>query len=170
MQIRPLTQKDISPLSVLATQTYIETFGHSFSKEELSEQIAETRSEKYFLSAIDEDIFLGAFIDDKLVGYIQFGEVKFEIDTTTPDENDVGINAIYIEANYQGKGIGKKLMDTALQHERLQHAKTIFIDVWDKNKRAINFYISYGFRIVGKCPVKVGKKTVGYDLVLAQSV
>lgn len=79
MIIRPINEDDIPELARLAAKTYIETFGYSFTEEELDAQIKETRSEKYFCSAIVTDTILLAFVDKRLAGYIQLSDVKLDV-------------------------------------------------------------------------------------------
>jgi ribosomal protein S18 acetylase RimI-like enzyme len=166
MKIRELEHNDIPALADLAAKTFTETFGHSFTAEELEAQLKETRSEECFRSAIDTDTILLALKDERLAGYVQLSDVKVNVQGATPGPNDQAINAIYIHSDFQGQGIGKSLMDTAFEHPRFKKAENIFIDVWDENKRAVQFYLKYGFEIVGQCDVTVDNKIVGHDLVL----
>jgi ribosomal protein S18 acetylase RimI-like enzyme len=166
VHIRELRKDDISALAKLAAKTFTETFGHSFTPEELKTQIKETRSEPCFRSVMDGDTILVAIMDDELAGYVQLGDVKVNVQGVKPRPGDQAVNAIYIHSDYQGKGIGRALMDAAFEHRRFQNAANIFIDVWDENKRAVDFYLKYGFGIVGKCGVTIDGKIVGYDLVL----
>ena len=166
MIIRPVEEDDIPALADLAAKTFTETFGHSFTPEKLEAQLKETRSKEYFRSVIDKDTILMAVKDERLAGYVQLSDVKVEVQGIEPGPNDQAINAIYIHSDFQGQGIGKALMDSAFDHPRFTKADNIFIDVWDENKRAVQFYMKYGFEVVGKCDVTVDGKVVGYDLVL----
>ncbi len=164
MIIRPIEKNDIPTLAELAAKTYAETFGHS-----LTPELEETRSEKYFRSVIDTDTILLAIKNGRLAGYIQLSDVKIDVQGATPGLNDQAINAVYIHSDFQGQGIGKVLMDSAFDHPCFRKADNIFIDVWDENERAVQFYLKYGFEVVGKCDVTVDGKIVGRDLVLRRS-
>jgi ribosomal protein S18 acetylase RimI-like enzyme len=166
MMIRPLNDNDIPALADLAAKTFTETFGYSFTPEELETQLKETRSEEYFRSVIGKDTILLAIQGERLAGYVQLSDLKVEVQGIEPSPNDQAINAIYIHSDFQGQGIGKTLMDAAFDHPRFQKADNIFIDVWDENKTAVQFYLKYGFEVVGKCDVTIDGKVVGYDLVL----
>ncbi len=115
---------------------------------------------------MNNDTILIAIMNDKLVGYVQLSDVKIDIQGMKPGPNDQAVNAIYVQSDYQGKGIGRMLMDAAFEHPRFGGADNIFVDVWDENRRAVAFYLKYGFEIVGKCDVTVDGKVVGDDLVL----
>ena len=166
MHIRELQEDDIPALAVLAARTFTETFGHGFTPEELEIQIRETRSEDYFRSVMESDTILLAVADRGPVGYVQLSDVKVDVQGAKPGPNDQAVNAIYVSSEYQGRGIGRALMDAAFAHPRFRNANNVFIDVWDENKRALDFYLKYGFLIVGKCEVTVDGKVIGHDLVL----
>jgi ribosomal protein S18 acetylase RimI-like enzyme len=162
--IRVIQSGDIQALAELARITYAETFGHSMSATDLASQLKNTRSVDYFLEAVIRDTILGAFEGDMLIGYIQICDVTLSVEKV--DGKSQQINAIYIRSDKQGKGVGKALMDAALQHSRLKDVRNIYIDVWDENVRAVKFYEDYGFKVVGKCDVVVDGSVIGKDLVL----
>ncbi len=169
MDIRELREGDIADLSDLAAKTFIETFGDSLTPEELDMQLKETRSQEYFKNVLEEDNILVAVKGKDLHGYIQLSDVNLEVrGEVQPKKGDQSVHAIYVHSDYQGQGVGRALMDAAFDHPRFKTANNIFIDVWGENKRALNFYLQYGFTIVGTCDVVVDKKVIGFDLVLVR--
>ncbi|MEM8782601.1 MAG: N-acetyltransferase [Planctomycetota bacterium] len=166
MKIREWRQSDVPAQAQLAAKTYAETFGHSLTNEELSAQIEETRSETYFRSLMGRDTVLVATLDDQLVGYIQLGDVGTNLQGVEPGPNDQAVQALYVDADHQGRGIGRSLMDAAFAHPRLRESDHVFIDVWGENKRALAFYQDYGFEAVGTRDVTADGKVIGQDLVL----
>jgi len=59
------------------------------------------------------------------------------------DEGD--IMNIAIDAGFQGKGLGGRLLDALLDAGKLKGAKTFFLEVRKHNTPAINLYTSRGF-------------------------
>lgn len=55
------------------------------------------------------------------------------------------IEMLFIDNLYRGKGIGKKLLEFALNE-----LKADSLDVNEQNKQAVGFYIHLGFKIVGR--------------------
>lgn len=63
------------------------------------------------------------------------------------DVKNYKINALYVLSEYQGRGLGKKLMRCAL--DWLGNEKEIVLDVVTYNQNAIGFYTSLGFHFTG---------------------
>jgi ribosomal protein S18 acetylase RimI-like enzyme len=82
--------------------------------------------------------------DDKIVGYVQYGEVK--IPEIHAAESDKELGRLYVETSLQGRRVGKKLMEAALNDSEMASASNIYLQVWDENKRALTMYESYGFK------------------------
>ena len=61
-------------------------------------------------------------------------------DEDLPDAGE--IDAIYVLSEYYGKKVGYRLMNEAIS--RLGKPNTLFLWVFEKNERAINFYHKYG--------------------------
>ena len=55
---------------------------------------------------------------------------------------------IAVLPDYQGRGIGKKLLNEALEHYRIEGCQSLTLTVNSKNVRAIKMYENAGFRHV----------------------
>ena len=92
------------------------------------------------------DNLLVAKDNGRVVGFVGYGECRNE------DMADAGeIFAIYILSEYYGKGVGRALMDAALE---LLPQKRVAVWVLQGNKRAIRFYQKCGFTADGKSEIK----------------
>lgn len=60
-------------------------------------------------------------------------------------EFEAEIYNIAVKIKYQGQGNGRKLMDKFLEICLRKKVKQIWLEVRKANKRAINFYVLYGF-------------------------
>ena len=79
---------------------------------------------------------------EKVVGFAVYGPSRDE------DLKDAGeVVAIYVLSEYYGRKIGYRLMNEAVS--RLSGYNIIFVWVFEKNERAINFYRKYGFEFDG---------------------
>ena len=73
--------------------------------------------------------------DDKVIGFAMFSVVHPECH----------ILNIAIDKRYQGVGEGSLLLKYVLKQSKAMKVKIIFLEVRESNKRAINFYESFGF-------------------------
>lgn len=162
--IRPATSNDVSALSQLAKQTWADAFGEPLSPEDLAAELEKSRSEAYFINALQETTILVAEEDGELLGYVQFGDVK--IPEVEVQSGDLALRRLYVGTAVQGRGLGRRLMNTALDHPQLASATRIFLTVWEKNTPAMHLYESFGFKKVGTTRVTIAEREVGEDLVM----
>jgi len=75
------------------------------------------------------------------------GYCKMRWDRTPGDlkESSLEIQRFYFLKKYWGKGLGKTLFDFCLAYSKQNNFKFIWLQVWSKNKRALNFYKKLGF-------------------------
>lgn len=90
-------------------------------------------TEEYLNTGISKKFVL--LTDDKVVGFLEY-EVLFD---------DAEIFMIAIHPDFQGKGLGKTLMDFCLKNLQKEGVKSVYLDVAVNNIRALNFYKKYGF-------------------------
>jgi diamine N-acetyltransferase len=147
MTIRRATRDDIKSISEISTKTYVDAFGHTFTPEELEKRL-DMRSVDFYSKVFDKDTILLAEEHDQIVGYIQFGDVTFEMEGITKEDQE--LQRLYVLADHQGRGIGKALIEKALLDPRLKNAPRLYLDVWEENQGAQKLYKSFGFKEVGK--------------------
>ena len=156
--IRPARLSDVVALSDLAKRTWSDAFGDGVSSDHLTAELDEARSETYFAGALREKTILVAEEDDALLGYVQFGDVGIPEVQVQP--GDQGLQRLYVETALQGRGLGRRLVKAALQHPRLAEARRIFVQVWDKNDRAVRLYESFGFQKIGTTTFTIGSEVL----------
>ena len=118
-------------------------------------------------SVIDEKVYLAtdvhppvertrAFVEKSVhSGWVQFvaeadGQIVGWCDIFARDEAqpDLGVTGMGLIAPYRGKGLGEKLLRTALTAAQNKGFNTIRLDVWSENARAISLYHKLGFEHV----------------------
>jgi diamine N-acetyltransferase len=145
--IRPAWRDDLAALSALARQTYADALGHSFSAPDLAAHLESGLADDYFRQAFEEDVFLLAEAEGRLVGFVQFGPLRISV--PAPTTRDQELRRIYVHAGFQNRGIGRQLMEAALGHPRLKGAANVYLDVWEQNRGARRLYERYGFDVIG---------------------
>lgn len=81
------------------------------------------------------------------VGYAQlfFGSQPREV-VAAPT---VELQRFYISSDYHGKGFAQRLMAGVLAVARERGSVAVWLGVWERNARAISFYVKSGFIDVG---------------------
>ena len=98
------------------------------------------------------------------VGYIVCTAPEFPMETSAEDYE---LRRIYLLHRFQGRGIGKALMDQAIASAREQGYQRLLLGVYGKNHGAIRFYEKAGFAQIGERFFTVGA-TTHHDAVMAR--
>lgn len=149
MIIRHATPSDAGMLSELGARTFSEAFAGDNTPANLAAHLRNSFSpeiQHQELSQADT-IFLIAEADGQPVGYAQllFNSKEQGIETSHPME----IRRIYVLQESVRRGVGSELMGASLDEARQRACDIVWLGVWEKNRRAIDFYRKWGFREVG---------------------
>lgn len=99
---------------------------------------------------------------ERVIGFAVYGECR-DADLRHTGE----LQAIYVLAEYYGKGPGQALMREALS--RMREYPRIAVWVLKGNERAIRFYEKYGFRYSGKeKEIRIGVPAKEIQMILEQ--
>ena len=160
IQIKRIKLDEIDQLQKIGRLTFHETYSESnsdseenmkkhleegFSKVKLTEELSNKSSEFYF-AAIDNDII--AYLK------INFGESQTEM----KDEKSFEIERIYVLKEFHGKKVGQLLYEKAIHIAKEKESDYVWLGVWRKNIRAINFYKKNGFFEFDKHIFKLGNE------------
>ncbi|TDQ59798.1 ribosomal protein S18 acetylase RimI-like enzyme [Mesocricetibacter intestinalis] len=145
MQIRRLTISDLPQLRQIGIDTFRETFSCSNSAENMSAYLTQSFS----LPRLQQELenphseFYFAERDNRIAGYLKLNSAQAQ--TELQDKRAVEIERIYVLQCWQGKGIGQKLYEFALNRAREQQAHYLWLGVWEHNHKALAFYRKNGF-------------------------
>ena len=147
---------NVRELHQIARQTFIETFIEMNTSENMSEYLEKNLScEKLAGEINNEDSeFYFALHSDAVVGYLKlnFGPAQ----TEPVKDHALEIERIYVLKTFHGSGIGQLLYQKAVQVAKDKSVDYIWLGVWEKNLRAIQFYNKNGFIEFGKHVFKLG--------------
>jgi len=156
VNIRYGNSEDATVLSELGAKTFYDTFAKDNTQENIEAYLERTFSSEIQLSELSERevIFLIAESESIAIGYAQL--IMNSKDEAIMDSRPLEIRRIYASQEYLGKGVGKELMTAAISEARQRNCDCIWLGVWEKNQRAIDFYKKWGFREVGTQIFSVG--------------
>ena len=82
------------------------------------------------------------------------------------DEFHHGTLGISVSKEYRNFGIGREMLKTAIEECRKAGFKTIELEAFGNNQRAIHLYERVGFKQVGVIPKKIHRNGRFYDIVV----
>lgn len=149
LSIIPVEPADIDTLISLGRETFYNSYFHLTNPAHYDEYTSRAFSHEKLLSEINtpDSFFYFAMLDDEVIGYLKlnFGPAQSEFQ----DENGMEIERIYLLKQYQGKQLGRQLLNFAVQTAKDKNLQYIWLGVWDQNPSAIRFYERNGFKVSG---------------------
>lgn len=150
ISIRIAGTQDAETIADLSRKTFKDTFA-PFNTENDMEVFLKEQFTRYSLITevgVSCNSFYLAYAGEQLAGYVKLRERE------NPKElNGLGaleIARLYATQDMVGKGIGSRLMQHSINIARQKQKQVIWLAVWEKNKRALDFYLKWGFEIFGK--------------------
>jgi ribosomal protein S18 acetylase RimI-like enzyme len=155
--IRYATKEDAVLVADLSRQTFYDTFKNDNTEEDMTIFLNQqfTRGRLMLEVGSRENIFLLAYIEDEGAGYVKLREGKQPKELVK--RSALEIARLYCTAAFIGKGIGKVLMQKTIAIAKEKSKEVVWLGVWEKNRRAIDFYASWGFEKFGEQDFLLGK-------------
>lgn len=160
IMIRKVTPDDVNALQNIGRATFMETFAdrnstedmkqyleRSFSIEKLGREISDEQASIYFAELNNNN--------NKIIGYLKVNTGTSQ--TEMQDDTAVEIERIYVLKDFQGKKAGQLLYQQAMDIAKERNAEYVWLGVWEKNEKAINFYRRNGFMEFDKHVFTLGK-------------
>jgi ribosomal protein S18 acetylase RimI-like enzyme len=149
MKIRYGNSSDAMMLSELGAKTFHDTFAKDNTPENISLYMKNSFSKEIQLHELSRPdiVFLIAELEDEPVGYAKLR--MNSNDESVKGKKVMEIERIYTSQEYIGKGVGKELMKACINEARQKGCDSLWLGVWEKNRRAIDFYAKWGFQEVG---------------------
>ncbi|WP_209125637.1 GNAT family N-acetyltransferase [Alkalihalobacillus sp. BA299] len=145
VKIKKCNIEDLQMLQEISIETFNDTF-----KEQNSPKIMKAYLERAFnlkqlekeLSKISSEFFF-VYVNNEVAGYLK-------VNTNDAQSEEMGeealeIERIYIKNKFQKHGLGKYLLNKAMEIAMERNKKKIWLGVWEKNENAIAFYKKMGF-------------------------
>ena len=166
--VTPFVPGDLYALACLATRTSADTYDYILPAGSALENMAIGERAHEFAQAVHVDEVLVARLDDNLVGYTQFGESTIQAPESLLRPDSKELHKLYVATELQRRGIGRKLMDTALARPVLEAAPQVFLWVWGGNTEAIDFYRRYDFAEAAARYYRLGNGERTRDLMMVR--
>ncbi len=164
-----VTPAGLQPLVDISRKTFLEKFYADNTPENMKEYMdrvyATSQLEKELNDPLCEFYFL--FFNGALAGYLKINRGAAQSDVR--DASSLEVERLYIDAEFQNKGLGAQLLEKAEQIAESYGLNYIWLGVWEKNPDAIRFYERKGYVRFGDHPVQVGDE-VQTDFLMKKMV
>jgi diamine N-acetyltransferase len=149
--------EDLEIIQNVGRETFYETFAPHNPEEIIKDYLKKSFATEKITSELNnpKSFFFIAWEENNPVGYLKLnsGSAQTEL---KDDETSLEIERIYVKSSHHGKKVGQLLYDKALKIAENQNKKYIWLGVWEKNERAVNFYKKNGFVEFNKHIFKLG--------------
>ncbi|MCJ7677665.1 MAG: GNAT family N-acetyltransferase [Anaerolineales bacterium] len=169
IHLRQATAKDNRLLAELGARTFGDTFGPDNTPEDMAAYLASAFGPRQQAAELADTgtVFLVADVEGESVGYARMKQGPAP--ACIIGQRPVEITRLYAIAPWIGRGVGAGLMRGCLARAQQRGCDVVWLDVWERNTRAIAFYRHWGFADVGTQPFVLGTD-VQHDLLMARGV
>lgn len=153
--LRPATLSEAAVLAELAGRIFWDTFAPDNDPEQLTRHIAEVFTvERVAAELADPNVHY-------LIVEAAGTAVAFAmLERTTPAGIGTGpavfLHRFYVDRAWHGRGIAQALLVAVENIARGWGGERLRLTVWERNVRAIAFYMKVGFERVGQAPYQLG--------------
>jgi len=153
-EFRNAGPNDAEALAELGRRSFVETFGHLYTAENLAAFLATHSSDSWAQELADPAfaIRIGE-VDGKTIAYAKIGPPKLPFE---PRGKAIELRQFYLLADWHGSGLASELMRWVLDTARARGGDDLYLSVFVDNARARAFYARYGFVEEGRYAFMVG--------------
>jgi GNAT superfamily N-acetyltransferase len=156
IKFEKLTLEDLGELKTISRQTYYDTFSWGNSAENMQSYLDSALSEKMLSTELRNKNSHFYFAKHKgyTIGYLKINLGSAQTDIK--DEEAMELERIYVLKQFQGKGFGRILLIHIIELAKSKGLKYLWLGVWEKNEKAIQFYTRHNFKFFGSHSFTMG--------------
>lgn len=156
--IRKCNHEDLPILQKVSIETFVETFKEQNSPENFNKYLERAFNLKQLEKELSNEFSQFFFItyNNEIAGYLKVntGDAQSE----KMGDEYLEIERIYVKRNFQKLGLGKHLLNKAIEIAKAENKMKVWLGVWEKNDNAIAFYKKMGFVRTGEHSFYMGEE------------
>ncbi|WP_306257000.1 GNAT family N-acetyltransferase [Pararhizobium sp. IMCC21322] len=154
MTLRTAHKSDASSIAALSIEVWIGTYLKRGINALFADYVLEefTASKAEALISDPNEFILVSENDEGIDGFIR---LSCGNPAPVPGCSNVEISTFYVQPRHHGKGVGKRLLNAALQHCRTNGDESVWLATNAENTPAIAFYLAQGFEHVGETHFRI---------------
>ena len=168
--LRACTAADAALVSLVASAAFLEAFAGVLDAPDILHHCLQNNSEAAFRTYLERSstrcVVAEAEPGNAPIGYMLTCEPDLPLDLSPTDYE---LRRIYLLHRFQGQGVGRDLIEAAMNVARTLGRTRLLLGVYGKNHNAIRFYEAMGFAQVGERYFSVGSQT-HHDAVMARHI
>jgi len=167
MPIKKCTLEDSRELQEISVDTFNETFKDQNSPEQINTYL----EREFNLQQLEKQLanrssqFFFVYVNDEVAGYLKVN--TDDAQSEKMGDESLEIERIYVKRKYQKHGLGKNLLNKAVEIAIEHKKKKIWLGVWEENEDAIAFYQKKGFVQTGAHSFYMGEEEQ-VDLIMTK--
>ncbi len=154
--IRDWAVADIPAVRRITWETWVATYAAFVPAEDLRAYF-DVHYSPEALGALMADPSNGGFLAS--VGVVPAGFVRTHWEER---ESRFYVSSLYVLPEFQGKGIGGRLMAASERKALAQGVRAVWLGVMEQNVRTLDWYRKTGFTFVEEAPFTMGNSTVNH--------
>lgn len=156
LQLRRATTGDAAALARFAARTFTEAFGAENRPEDLAAHL--TRSFGVAQQSIElADPKYITLVMEGPDGLAAYAQVRLSVPPPCVETSEpVELLRFYVDRRWHGHGVAQRLMEEVFAAAAELGGRSVWLSVWERNPRAIAFYVKHGFRDAGSAVFYVG--------------
>jgi diamine N-acetyltransferase len=164
---RNAAPSDAHALAELGRRSFVETFGHLYSAEDLT-AFLDNHSEESWAQELSDPAFAVRIGETggKAVAYAKIGPPKLPFE---PRGTAVELRQFYLLSGWHGTGASREMMSWVIDEARRRGGDDLYLSVFIDNARARAFYAKYGFVEEGRYAF-MGGDQADEDIVMRLSL
>ncbi|WP_320163502.1 GNAT family N-acetyltransferase [uncultured Trichococcus sp.] len=137
--------EDLADLQAIGIETFTDTFAAYNTPEDMQAYLDKAYDPEKLKAELSTEgsTFYFLYDDEELAGYMKVNVAAALTEEMGADSLEV--ERIYIRPAFKRKGLGRFLIDKAIEIARGQDKNLIWLGVWEHNVNAIAFYEKMGF-------------------------
>lgn len=157
IQLRPCVADDAAALALIGQATFLETYSDVLPGPHIIAHCKKAHSVAQYEAWLADPTFQMWLAElqpgGAPVGFMVVAPPDLPFDVT---DADLEIKRIYLLSKFQGAGMGRRMVDAAVEFGRTRNARRLLLGVYKKNHPAIAFYERSQFAVVGGRTFNVG--------------
>ncbi|WP_341221182.1 GNAT family N-acetyltransferase [Polaribacter atrinae] len=157
ISIKKAALEDVKALAKVGEKAFLTPHKEAISKEMMDAYISTSFNEQNLIEEITNKKFQYNLIfkNDVLAGYSKI-IINYK-NENIKETNVTKMERLYLLEEFYGTGLGKQLFTHNLELAKQQNQKGIWLYVWVKNYKAIDFYKKAGFKKIADYDFPVSK-------------